>query len=223
MIFGDRKIYARWADWVVLLLLLVVLYGLLKLAYYYPPAAKSTPISLGMKYIPYYAWRSVFRMIMAYLLSIVFSLFYGYAAARNKKNERIMLPILDILQSVPIFSFLPVFVFGLTAIIPQKVALELSAILLIFTSQVWNMTFAWYQSLTTIPKELKEASNIFLLNSWMRFKKLELPFGFVGLVWNSIMSWAGGWFVLYAAEMFTAGNKNFELVGLGSYVMEATN
>lgn len=219
----SKSAYSKWADWIVLLLLLVVLCSLLKLAYYAPPAAKATPISLGMKYIPYYAGRSVFRMVMAYMLSILFSIFYGYAAAKNKTNEKIMLPILDILQSVPIFSFLPVFVFGLTAIIPQKVALELSAILLIFTSQAWNMTFAWYQSLTTIPKELKEASNIFRLNSWMRFKKLELPFGFVSLVWNSIMSWAGGWFVLYAAEMFTAGNKNFELVGLGSYVMEATN
>jgi len=223
MLRSKKSAYAKWADLVVLLLVLVGLFALLKIAYYAPPAAKSTPISLGMKYIPYYAWRSVFRMIMAYILSILFSIFYGYAAAKNKLNEKIMLPILDVLQSVPILAFLPVFVFSLTAFIPQKVALEISSILLIFTSQAWNMTFAWYQSLTTIPKELREASNIFLLNSWMRFKKLELPFGFVSLVWNSIMSWAGGWFFLITAEIFTAGNKNFELVGLGSYMEEATN
>ncbi len=221
MLRSKKSAYAKWADWMVLWLILVVMLGLLKLAYYAPPAAKATPISLGIRYIPYYAWRSVSRMILAYLLSIVFSIFYGYAAARNKRNEKIMLPILDILQSTPILTFLPVFVFGLTAIMPQKVALEIAAVLLIFTSQAWNMTFAWYQSLTTIPKELKEASNIFLLNSWMRFKKLELPFGFVSLVWNSIMSWAGGWFFLYAAEIFTVGNKNFELVGLGSYIQVA--
>ncbi len=223
MLRSKKSAYTKWADWVVLLLILVSLFSLLKLAYYAPPAAKSTPISLGIRYIPYYAWRSVFRMIMAYILSVLFSIFYGYGAAKNKSSEKIMLPILDILQSVPILSFLPVFVFSLTAIIPQKLALEIASILLIFTSQAWNMTFAWYQSLTTIPKELREASNIFLLNSWMRFKKLELPFGFVSLVWNSIMSWAGGWFFLITAEIFTAGNKNFELVGLGSYLQESTN
>ncbi|HTA27555.1 MAG TPA: ABC transporter permease subunit, partial [Bacteroidia bacterium] len=223
MLRSKKSIYAKWADWVVLLLILVGLFALIKLAYYSPAAAKSTPISLGLRYIPYYAWRSVFRMIMAYLLSIIFSILYGYAAARSKLNEKIMLPILDILQSVPILAFLPVFAFSLRAILPQNMALEIASILLIFTSQAWNMTFAWYQSLTTIPKELKEASNIFLLNSWMRFKKLELPFGFVSLVWNSIMSWAGGWFFLYAAEIFTVGNKNFELVGLGSYIQVAGN
>ena len=223
MIRSKKSAYAKWADWVVLLLILVGLFAILKLAYYAPVAAKSTPVSLGIRYIPYYAWKSVFRMIMAYILSILFSIFYGYAAARNKFNEKIMLPILDILQSTPILSFLPVFVFGLTAIMPQKIALEIAAILLIFTSQAWNMTFAWYQSLTTIPKELREASNIFLLNSWMRFKKLELPFGFVSLVWNSIMSWSAGWFYLIAAEILTVGNKNFEMVGLGSYMEEATN
>ncbi len=221
MLRTKKSAYAKWADWVVLWLILVALFGLLKLSYYAPPAAKSTPISLGIKYIPYYAWRSVFRMIIAYFLSILFSIFYGYAAARSKLNEKIMLPILDILQSTPILAFLPLFEIGFSSVLPQNVALETTAILLIFTSQAWNMTFAWYQSLTTIPKELKEASNIFLLNSWMRFKKLELPFGFVSLVWNSIMSWAGGWFFLYAAEIFTVGNKNFELVGLGSYIQVA--
>jgi NitT/TauT family transport system permease protein len=223
MLRDKKSAYAKWADWVVLLMILVGLFSLLKLAYYAPPAAKSTPISLGLRYIPYYAWRSMFRMIVAYLLSILFSIFYGYAAARNKTNEKILLPILDILQSTPILTFLPFLYFGFSAILPQNVALEITAILLIFTSQAWNMTFAWYQSLTTIPKELREASNIFLLNPWMRFKKLELPFGFVSLVWNSIMSWSAGWFYLIAAEMLTAGSKNFELIGLGSYMSEASN
>jgi NitT/TauT family transport system permease protein len=215
--------FEKWANWIVLLLVAVILFALVKLAYYTPVAAKKAPVSLALHYIPYYAWRSIIRMFLAYVLSIVFSLIYGYAAARSKVAEKIMLPILDVLQSVPILSFLPVIVLSLTAFIPVGVAVEIASVLLIFTSQAWNLTFSWYQSMTTIPKELREASKIFTLNSWLQFKKLELPFGFVSLIWNSIMSWAGGWFFLIAAEIFTVGQKQFQLVGLGSYLQEAAS
>ena len=144
-------------------------------------------------------------------------------AAYNRRAEKVMLPLLDVLQSVPILSFLPVVLLSLSAILPQRLAAELASIVLIFTSQAWNMTFAWYQSLTTIPKELREASAIFRLNTWMTFKTLELPFGAIPLIWNSMMSWAGGWFFLMAAEIFTVGQKSFHLPGLGAYLQAAAS
>ncbi|MCS6889923.1 MAG: ABC transporter permease subunit, partial [Chloroflexus sp.] len=162
-------------------------------------------------------------MCAAYSLSLLFTLTYGRAAAYNRRAEMVLMPLLDVLQSVPILSFLPVVLLSLSAFLPQRIAAELASIVLIFTSQVWNMTFGWYQSLTTIPYELREASAIFRLNTWLRFKQLELPFGMISLVWNSIMSFAGGWFFLMAAEIFTVGNRDFRLAGLGAYLQEAAN
>nr|WP_279343454.1 ABC transporter permease subunit [Fundidesulfovibrio terrae] len=162
-------------------------------------------------------------MFAAYVLSLLFTFFYGTAAARNKQAQVVLMPILDILQSVPILSFLPVVILSLAAVLPLTLAVELSSVVLIFTSQAWNMTFAWYQSLTTIPKELQEAASIFRFNKWMRFRVLELPFAAIGLLWNSMMSWAGGWFFLMASEMFTVGQKDFRLPGLGAYLQEAAS
>jgi NitT/TauT family transport system permease protein len=162
-------------------------------------------------------------MAAAYLLSLLFTLFYGYVAAYNRRAEHVLLPLLDVFQSVPILSFLPVVLLSLSAILPQHVAVELASIVLIFTSQVWNLTFAWYQSLMTIPEELREASTIFRFNGWMRLKVLELPFAAISLIWNSIMGWAGGWFFLMAAEIFTLGQRDFRLPGLGAYLQEAAN
>jgi NitT/TauT family transport system permease protein len=160
-------------------------------------------------------------MLCAYILSILFSLAYGYAAAHNKQVEKVLMPLLDVLQSVPILSFLPVVLLSFSAIFPQGLAAELAAIVLIFTSQAWNLTFAWYQSLTTIPNELREASATFRFSGWLRFKTLELPSGALSLVWNSMMSWAGGWFFLMAAEIFKLGERDFRLPGLGAYLQEA--
>ena len=160
-------------------------------------------------------------MTIAYVLSVIFTLLYGRAAAYNRRAERLLMPLLDVLQSVLILSFLPVVLLSLSAVLPLSAAAELASIVLIFTSQVWNMVFAWYQSLTTIPKELREAGSIFRLNTWLQFKSLELPFGMISLVWNSMMSWAGGWFFLMAAESFTVGSRDFRLPGLGSYLHEA--
>src|SRR5207247_880327 len=134
-----------------------------------------------------------------------------------------LMPLLDVLQSVPILSFLPVVLLGLSAVLPQKVAAEIAAIVLIFTSQAWNLTFSFYQSITTIPTELREAAAVFRLDPWLRFKTLELPFAALGLIWNSMMSWAGGWFFLMAAEILTVGERDFRLRGLGAYLQEAAN
>lgn len=212
-----------WGDVVALLLLAVLLYGGARLAFDAPAEVQGPAIRLEPQALPWYALLSVGRMAAAYALSLLFTIFYGRAAAYNPRAERVLMPLLDVLQSVPILSFLPVVLLSLSAILPQKLAVELASIVLIFTSQAWNLTFGWYQSLTTIPKELREASDIFRLNTWLRFKKLELPFGMIGLIWNSMMSWAGGWFFLMAAEIFTVGARDFRLPGLGAYLHEAAN
>ena len=166
---------------------------------------------------------SLLRMFVAYAMSMLFTLVYGYLAAYNRRAEIVLMPLLDVLQSVPILSFLPVVLLSFSAILPEMAAAELASVVLIFTSQVWNLTFAWYQSLTTVPSELREAAQIFRLNVWFRLKTLELPFAAISLVWNSMMSWAGGWFFLMAAEIFTVGNRDFRLPGLGAYLQEAAN
>ncbi len=208
-------------DAVVLLLIAVLVYAGVRLALRAPATVEGPAISLAPRALPYYALRSIGRMAAAYLLSLVFTLVYGRAAAYNRRAEQVLMPLLDVLQSVPILSFLPVVLLSLSAVLPERVAAELASIVLIFTSQAWNMTFAWYQSLTTIPGELREASAIFRLNGWLRFKVLELPFAAISLIWNSMMSWAGGWFFLMAAEIFTVGQRDFRLPGLGAYLQEA--
>jgi len=209
------------------LTILLIVAGLLALAVWLaqtaPPAVRGPAISLEPTALPYYAMLSVGRMAAAYTLSLLFTLFYGYLAAHNPQAERWMLPLLDVLQSVPILSFLPVVLLSLSAVLPERVAVELAAIVLIFTSQVWNMTFAWYQSLSTVPGELREASAIFRFSPWRRFTTTELPFGALSLIWNSMMSWAGGWFFLMAAEIFTLGDRDFRLAGLGAYLQTAAD
>jgi NitT/TauT family transport system permease protein len=208
-------------DVLALLIVLVVLYVGARLAFDAPAVVTGPTIDLSPRALPWYAALSTGRMTAAYLLSMLFTLVYGRIAAYNARAEKVMMPLLDVLQSVPILSFLPVVLLGLSAFLPETLAVELAAVVLIFTSQVWNLTFAWFQSLTTIPKELREASSIFRLNGWIQFKTLELPFAASSLIWNSIMSWAGGWFFLMAAEMFTVGRRDFRLPGLGSYLQEA--
>jgi NitT/TauT family transport system permease protein len=212
-----------WGDLFAILLILAMLSIGVQLAFNAPEAVKKPEISLSVSVLPWYTILSVGRMAAAYTLSVLFTLIYGRAAAYHRRAEQFLIPLLDVLQSVPILSFLPVVLLSLSAILPEGIAAELASIILIFTSQVWNLTFAWYQSLTTIPKELSEASSIFRFNAWMKFKKLELPFGLISLIWNSVMSWAGGWFFLMAAEIFTVGSKDFRLPGLGAYLHEAAN
>lgn len=225
-IFKTAQLFGRGfsvGDAVVLIGIAVLIYVGVRLALRAPEAVEGPVISLSPRDLPYYALRSISRMAAAYLLSLIFTLVYGRVAAQNRRAEQVLMPLLDVLQSVPILSFLPVVLLSLSAILPEQFAAELASIVLIFTSQVWNMTFAWYQSLATIPVELREASKIFRFNGWIRFKALELPFAAISLIWNSMMSWAGGWFFLMAAEMFTVGQRDYRLLGLGTYLQEAAN
>jgi NitT/TauT family transport system permease protein len=208
-----RPLFA-WGDAVMLLMITTLLYFGLRTAINAPDFVHGPRINLSPSALPWYAVLSTGRMAAAYILSILFSLTYGYVAAYNRQAEQVLMPLLDVLQSVPILSFLPVVLLGLSAFLPQEIAKELASITLILTSQTWNLTFSWYQSLTTIPNEFREASAIFRFNPWLRFCKLELPFAMVGLIWNSMMSWAGGWFFLMAAETFTVG-KGFPSRRLG--------
>ena len=210
-------------DGLILLGLTALLYVGVRLAFNAPRVIAGPDISLSPLALPWYALLSVGRMAAAYFFSLLFSLFYGYAAARNRTARKALMPLLDVLQSVPILSFLPVVLLSLSAVLPDDFAAEFAAIVLIFTSQAWNMTFSFYQSMTTIPRELREATSIYRLTPWLRFKTLELPFAAIGLLWNSMMSWSGGWFFLMAAEIFRVGARDFRLPGLGSYLQTAAN
>ncbi len=210
-------------DIVVLISISVLIYFGIRLAAGSPALVKGPQISLEPSALPRYAGYSVARMVAAYALSLLFMLVYGYTAAYNLRARPLLLPLLDVLQSIPILSFLPVVLLSLSAVLPQAIAVELASVVLIFTSQAWNLTFAWYQSLTTIPNELREAGSIFRFNGWFRLKYMELPFAAISLIWNSMMSWAGGWFFLMAAEIFTVGQKDFRLPGLGAYLQAAAS
>jgi NitT/TauT family transport system permease protein len=210
-----------WGDAVALALVGAVLYGALALGTRAPAAVGGPAITLAPSALPGYAAQSLGRMAAAYALSMSFTLVYGHVAARSKTAERVLMPLLDVLQSVPILSFLPVVLLSLSAVLPVGVAVELAAVVLLFTSQAWNLTFAWYQALSTEPTELREAASTFRFSGWLRFRTLELPHAAIALVWNSMMSWAGGWFFLMAAESFTVGARDFRLPGLGSYLYAA--
>ncbi len=181
------------------------------------------PISSSISALPVYAFYSIVRMAIAYVLSLAFAVSYGYIAAYNARVEAWMVAVLDILQSIPVLSFLPPVVLAMVSLIPgHQLGIEMGVILLIFTGQVWNLAFSFYSSLKTIPREMVEASRIFRYSGWQRFWQLEMPFSAIGLVWNSIVSVAGGWFALIFCETFTMGQRNFQLPGLGSYIQTAT-
>ena len=204
---------------------LAFFYGLLVIAETWGgPFSPAAPISRSPQALPAYAANSLLRVLIAYLLSLLFTLVYGYIAAYNAKAERIMIPLLDILQSIPVLSFLPGVMLAMVALFPHsQLGVELGSILLIFTGQVWNMTFSLYASLKSIPQELREAARVYRFNWWQRFIQLELPYAAIVLVWNSMMSVAGGWFFLMACEMFVLGERDFRLPGLGSYLQTAAS
>lgn len=181
-------------------------------------------ISNSLGALPAYAFDSIVRMVIAYCLSLVFAISYGYIAAYNARLEPWMIAALDILQSIPVLSFLPPVVLAMVALIPgHQLGIEMGVILLIFTGQVWNLAFSFYSSLKSIPREMVEASRIYRYSAWQRFWQLEMPYAAIGLVWNSIVSVAGGWFALIFCETFTMGDRNFQLPGLGSYIQTATS
>jgi NitT/TauT family transport system permease protein len=204
---------------------LALFYAFLVLTrYWLAPQIPQVVIRQDAGALPQYAAFSVFRLLAAYVLSLLFTFVYGYIAAYNARAERFMVPLLDTLQSIPVLSFLPGVMVAMTLLFPRRqIGVELGSILLIFTGQVWNMTFSFYSSLKSIPQELREAARVYRWSWWQRFTQLELPFSTIGLIWNSMMSVAGGWFFLMACEMFVLGDRDMRLPGLGSYLQTAAN
>lgn len=212
-------------DIAVLLFGLACFYGVVLIARYWSGGAvPEAYIDRSPAALPLYALYSLARIVIAYVLSLVFALGYGWLAAHNKRLETPMLAILDVLQSIPVLSFLPGVMLALVTLIPtRQLGIELGAVILIFTGQVWNMAFSFYSSLKSIPRELHEASTVYRLSAIQRFFTVELPYGTIGLVWNSMVSVAGGWFFLMACEMFVLGTRDFRLPGLGSYLQTASS
>ena len=182
---------------------------------------EAQPISLDPRYLPGYAARTALRMLVAMVASLVFTFTYGTLAAKSRRAAIVLIPLLDILQSVPILGFAIVIVFFLQ-LTPGRVAgAELAAIFLVFTSQAWNMAFSFIHSLRSIPDELDEAARSFHLGPWMRFWRLEVPFAMPPLIWNMMMSMSGGWFFVVAAEAMSVGNTTVTLPGVGAYIAKA--
>ncbi|KUZ06011.1 ABC transporter permease [Burkholderia diffusa] len=179
-------------------------------------------ISLDPSNLPEYALRTTLRMLAAMVASLAFTLVYGTLAAKSRRAGMVLIPILDILQSVPVLGYISFTVTFFLALFPGRVlGAELAAIFAIFTSQAWNMTFSFYQSLRTVPRDLSEVSRGFHLTSWQRFWKLEVPFSMPGLIWNMMMSMSGGWFFVVASEAITVGNQTITLPGIGAYLAQA--
>ncbi len=179
-------------------------------------------INLSPWNLPNYAVRSTLRMFIALALSTVFTFIYAYSAARSPRAERVLIPMLDILQSIPVLGFLSVTVTAFIALFRGSLlGLEAASIFAIFTGQAWNMTFSLYQSLRSIPKELDEMATLYRLSKWERFTRLELPVSAIGLIWNGMMSFGGGWFFLAASEAISVLNHQYTLPGIGSYVAAA--
>jgi len=204
---------------------LACFYAVIRIAMFW--AGRPEPeivVSLNPRALPHYAFYSVVRIGLAYLLSLLFAISYGYTAAYNKRAEKVMIAILDILQSIPVLSFLPPVMLAMIALFPtRQLGVEMGAIVLIFTGSVWNMAFSFYSSLKSIPRELMEATSVYRFSRVQRLFQLELPYAAIGLIWNSIMSVAGAWFFLMACEMFHLGSRDFRLPGLGSYLQTAAD
>src|SRR5437763_8191494 len=177
------------------------------------------PISLDPWRLPEYALRTVLRWAAALVVSLVFTFPYAALAAKSRQAEKILIPFLDILQSIPILGFLSITVTGFIALFPGNlIGVECAAIFAIFTSQAWNMAFSLYQSLRTVPAELQEAARVFQLSGWQRFWRLELPFAMPGLLWNMMLWMSGGWFFVVASEAISVSNQSIKLPGMGSYI-----
>src|ERR1700748_2685388 len=177
------------------------------------------PVSLDPGNLPLYALRTTMRMLLAIVCSIIFTFIYAALAAKSRRAEMVLIPLLDILQSVPILGFLTFTVVFFMNLVPGSVlGAELACVFAIFTSQAWNMTFSMYQSMRNVPKDLEEASQSFHLTGWQHFWRLDVAFAMPGLIWNTMMSMSGGWFFVVASEAITVGNTTVTLPGIGSYV-----
>jgi NitT/TauT family transport system permease protein len=220
-----RRSWPFFLDLCVAAIGLACFYAVVRIAMFWAaPADTEVVVSLSPRSLPQYAFYSIVRIGLAYLLSLAFAIGYGYLAAYNKRVEAFLIAALDIMQSIPVLSFLPPVMLAMIGLFPtRRIGVELGAIVLIFTGAVWNMAFSFYSSLKSIPRELSEATAIYRYSRWQRLVQLELPYAAIGLVWNSIMSVAGGWFFLMACEMFHFGSRDFRLPGLGSYLQTAAD
>jgi NitT/TauT family transport system permease protein len=220
-----RRPPLRPLDLVVAASIIGILYAVVRLAGSMTtafPARSVSTISTNPSLLPYYAARSLLRMFIALAISILFTFVYATAAARSRRAEKVLIPLLDILQSVPILGFLTFTVtFFVNLFNGSLFGLECASIFAIFTSQAWNMTFSFYHSLVTQPRDLDEAARMFRLTKWQRFWKLDVPGSMIGLVWNGMMSFGGGWFFLAASEAITVLHRQYTLPGIGSYVAQA--
>jgi len=213
----------RYVDLLVLGLGCAILFGLVKLGQQWTGVHRpAVEINLSLWSLPKYTFFSMMRGLAAYVLSLLFTLVYAFWAAKDSRAEKLLIPLLDILQSIPVLGFMPGLVLALVGLFPgSNLGLEMAAVIMIFTGQAWNMTFSLYHSLKSVPSDLQEAATVYGFSWWKRFKWVELPFGTTGLVWNSMMSMAGGWFFLMITEAFKLGDKDFRLPGLGSYMSVA--
>ncbi len=213
----------RWVDLLVLMAGAAILYGLVMMGRQWTGLHRPVvEINLSPWALPKYTFFSMMRGLVAYVLSLGFTLVYAFWAAKDSRAEKVLIPLLDILQSIPVLGFMPGLVLALVALFPHSnLGLELAAVLMIFTGQAWNMTFSLYHSLKSVPLDMQESATVYGFNWWQRFRWVELPYGTTGLVWNSMMSMAGGWFFLMITEAFKLGDKDFRLPGLGSYMSVA--
>ena len=223
--FAVQRTWPLFIDLSVAAALLAGFYAVLWVArFWFSAAIPEVVIHLAPSHLPLYAFYSIVRIFLAYALSLVFAIAYGYTAAYNKHLESLLIATLDILQSIPVLSFLPGVMLAMMSLFPSRqLGIEMGAILLIFTGEVWNMAFSFYTSLKSIPRELIEACQIGRFSRLQRLFQLELPFAAIGLIWNSIVSVANGWFFLMVCEMFPVGSRNFRLPGLGSYLQTAAS
>ena len=217
---GWARLFTRWDLLAVLLVLGVLAFLAEASRHLLAPLAdlQQTPISLDPANLPEYAARTTLRMLAALVLSLVFTFTYATLAAKNKHAERVLVPLLDILQSVPILGFISVTVVFFMSLAPGRVlGAEFAAVFAIFTSQAWNMAFSFYQSLRTVPTELAEACGMFRLSPWMRWR-LDVPFAMPQLIFNMMLSMSGSWFFVVASEAISVGNTTITLPGVGSYI-----
>ena len=213
----------RWLDILLLFGIFGFLFGFLQVGQEWTAFMRPQfEIDLSPWALPRYTFYTMTRGLLAYLLSLGFTFVYAYWVAKDERSEKFLIPLLDILQSIPTLSFLLPLLIAFVQLFPNNnIGLELTAIITIFTSQVWNMTFDLYYSLKTVPPDLAEVGRVFRFNWYQRFKWIELPYGATGLAWNSMLSMAGGWFFLMVIETIRLGNNDYRLPGLGSYMVAA--
>ena len=213
------------ADIAITLGILGFFYGLTQVSQEWTGILRPTVvIDLSLQSLPRYTFFSLIRGLAAYGVSLGFTIVYGYWAAKDRLAEKLLVPILDILQSIPVLGFMPGLVLALVSLFPSSNAgLELACVVMIFTGQAWNMTFSFYNSLKSVPQYLQEAGTVYHFGWWQRLTQIEMPYSAVGLIWNSMMSMAGGWFFLMVTETFQLGDRDFRLPGIGSYMSVAVD